>query len=142
MLEDYFFTKNTKWLLRGALALVVALLIFHAGVVVGSHGGMRGRAPEGGGPGGMLGFMPDRGFVENGHGAVGTIATMTLPTFTLQTRDGLTEQVETGSSTYVTGGITGTLGDLQSGQTVIIIGNPQTVGDQDDLDAHMIRILR
>jgi len=67
---------------------------------------------------------------------------MTLPTFTLQTRDGLTEQVETGSSTDVTGGITGTLGDLQSGQTVIIIGNPQTVGDQDDLDAHMIRILR
>jgi hypothetical protein len=142
MLEDYFFTKNTRWVLWGAFAVVVALLIFHAGVVVGSHKSMRERPPQGAGLGGMFGFMPPQGFVENGHGAVGTIATVTLPTFTLQTRDGLTERVETGSSTDVTGGTTGTLGDLQSGQTVIIIGNPQTIDDQDDLDARMIHILR
>ena len=45
-LEDYFFVKNTKWFLWGALALIVAALIFHAGVVVGSHNIMEGREPR------------------------------------------------------------------------------------------------
>ena len=35
--EDYLFTKNTKWFLWGGLLLVLGALIFHAGVVVGSH---------------------------------------------------------------------------------------------------------
>ena len=36
-LEEYMFTKNTKWILWGLGALVLAALIFHAGVVVGLH---------------------------------------------------------------------------------------------------------
>lgn len=142
MIEDYFFTKNTRWVLWGAFTSIVALLIFHAGVVVGSHQHLRERPGANGAPVGMLGgIMPPQGFVESGHGAVGTVASVTLPTFTLQTRDGMLEKVETGSSTVVTGGSTGLASDLTSGEKVIIIGDPAEVDDQDDLDARIIHIL-
>jgi hypothetical protein len=145
MIEDYFFTKNTKWFIGGAAALIVGLLLFHAGVVVGQHEPMRGRMTFNGQgqptQGGMLGgFMPTRGFVEDGHGAVGTIATVTLPTFTMQNRDGLTQQIYTSTSTIVTGGTVADISALTKGDVVIVIGDPN---DTDDgyLDARIIHIL-
>ena len=147
MIEDYFFTKNTKWVIWGTAAIIVGLLLFHAGVVVGQHEPMRGRmtfASNGQAqpaPGGMLGgFMPTRGFVEDGHGAVGTIATVTLPTFTMQNRDGLTQQIYAGTSTVVTGGTSADTSALKQGELIIVIGDPN---DTDDgyLDARIIHIL-
>jgi hypothetical protein len=140
MLEDYFFTKNTKWVLWGAFILIVALLIFHAGMVVGQHR-PHARANEGPAPGGMLGgFMPTEGYVESGHGAVGTIATVTLPTFILQSRDGLTQTIYAGSTTVVTGGLVPNTSALVRNEAVIVIGDPN---DTDDgyLDARIIHIL-
>src|SRR6185437_6953947 len=100
MLEDYFFSKNIRFVLWGAFAFIIAFLIFHAGVVVGSHQPMRGRmafdtrvGPGGFASGIVGGFMPKEGYVESGHGAVGTIATVTLPTFTLTSRGGETEKI-------------------------------------------------
>ena len=143
MIEDYFFTKNTKWFLWGALALVLALLIFHAGVVVGQQQPRHVHAPFNDAPaqGGILsGIMPQADYVEDGHGAVGTIATVTLPTFTMQSRDGLTEEIYAGTSTMVTGGNAPDTSALQSGEVVIVIGDPE---DTDDgyLDARIIHIL-
>ncbi len=143
MIEDYFFTKNTKWVLWGAVAILAALLIFHAGVVVGQQQPLRGRMvlTNGKTSQGMLGgIMPRQGFVENGHGAVGTIATVTLPTFTLESRDGLNQTIYAGTSTTVTGGQTNDASALQSGEVVIVIGDPD---DTDDgyLDARIIHIL-
>jgi hypothetical protein len=143
MLEDYFFTKNTRWVLWGLFALVLAFLIFHAGVVVGEHQPMRGHfGPDGRAPGPLGGFMPQEAFID-GHGAVGTVATVTLPMFTMTTRGGGAQTVETGSSTTVTGGQTGTTADLAHGETVVIIGDPKEA-DNDatgDLDARIIHIL-
>ncbi len=155
MIEDYFFTKNTRWVLWGAFAVVLALLIFHAGVVVGQHDPMRGNMMYVNGEpampdGGMLGgIMPARGFVESGHGAVGTVTTVTPPTFVLQTRDGLTQTVYAGSSTVVTGPATdsrqpaypSSVELIKTGEFVIVIGDPN---DTDDgfLDARIIHILR
>src|SRR5258708_11751135 len=97
MLEDYFFTKNTRWELWSTLGAVVVLFIFHAGVVTGQHQPTRGHVPKGPdehGQGGVLdNFLPRQGYVENDHGAVGTIATVTLPTFILQSRDGLAQKI-------------------------------------------------
>ena len=142
MIEDYFFTKKTKWVLWGAFALIVALLLFHAGFVAGQHQPLR-RVPSANGvpPQGMLdGVIPRQGFVENGHGAVGTIATVTLSDFILQTRDGRDQTIETGTSTVVTGGATADTSALQRGEVVIVLGDPQ---DTDDgyLDARIIHIL-
>ena len=145
MLEDYFFTKNTKWVVWGAAAIILGLLLFHAGVVVGQHEPMRGHMTfngQGQPVLGMLsGFMPARGFVEDGHGAVGTIATITLPTFTMQNRDGLTQQIYTGTSTVVTGGTSADTSALKQGEVVIVIGDPNDTDDQ-YLDARIIHILR
>jgi hypothetical protein len=147
MLEDYFFTKNTKWVLWGAFALIVAMLIFHAGVVVGSHQPTRGRMQiDGrGGPGSMggfvNGFMPRQGFVESGHGAVGTVATVTLPTFTLTNREGVEQKMYAGSTTVVTGGSVNNPSALQKGQFIIVVGDPNDTDDAGYLDARIIHIL-
>jgi len=138
MLEDYFFTKNTKWFLWGFCALIVALLIFHAGVVVGSHEPERGRMPDRtqvGTPGMLGGFMPTEGYLENGHGAVGTITALALPSFSLETRDGMVQKIYAGTSTVITGGT------LTSGETVIVVGEPEGSDDQGYLDARIVHIL-
>jgi len=142
MLEDYFFTKNTRYVLWGAFAVLVALLIFHAGVVIGEHEPRMHPGPGMQAAGPLGKFMPKEAFMS-GHGAVGEIATVTLPTFTLITRDNETQQVETGSSTSVEGGPTGTVSDLVRGETVIVIGDPQAVDTdgQNDLDARIVKIL-
>ena len=145
MIEDYLFTKKTKWFIWGALGVVVVVLVYHAGFVAGQHQHMRPRVPFGGAmptTGGMLGgIMPQEGFVEDGHGAVGEIATVTLPTFTLTTREGLTEKVYAGTSTIVTGAANTGVNSLTHGQLVIIIGDPQDQDDQGYLDARIIHIL-
>jgi hypothetical protein len=147
MIEDYFFTKNTRWILWGAFAVIVALLIFHAGVVVGQHQPMRGRmnfasgAPSMPDTGMLSGIMPRQGYVEDGHGAVGTIATVTLPTFTMQSRDGMEQKIYAGTSTVVTGGLAPDRSALKSGQVIIVVGDPD---DTDDgyLEARIIHILQ
>ena len=141
MIEDFFFTKNTKWVLWGAFAIIVALLIFHAGFVEGQHQPLHGHmAAAAGNSGALGGFMPRQGFVENGHGAVGTIATVTLPTFTLESRDGLSQTIYAGTSTMFTGGQTNDASALQSGEAVIVIGDPDDI-DDGYLDARIIHIL-
>jgi len=141
MLEDYFFTKNTRYVLWGAFAIIVALLIFHAGIVIGSHQSMRRGSGER--PPGMLdGIMPNEAFIGD-HGAVGTIATVTLPSFILSTRGGISQLIETSTSTTITGGPTGSVSDLTRGETVIIIGDPREndIDSQGDLDARLIKII-
>jgi hypothetical protein len=137
-LEDYFFTKKTKWFLWGAFALILAALIFHAGVVVGSRQTVHGRL-ELRGPG-MFGFMPSEAYVEGGNGAVGTIKTLTLPTLTLETRDGTMQEVYVSTSTIITDGATHT-STLQAGEVVIVIGDPNDSDDQGILDARIIHVL-
>ena len=147
MLEDYFFTKNTKWILWGSSGVILAALIFHAGVVVGSHQTVHGRISFEGGPGGpssggmMQNFMPREGYVESGHGAIGSIATITPPTFIIETRDGLTQKIVMSSSTVITGNSGPTAAALQSGQLVIVIGDPNDSDDVGFLDARIVHIL-
>lgn len=144
-LEDYLFTKNTKWVLWGAFTLVLAALIFHAGVVVGSHSRpMPGRGPGGGFEaqmpfGGGAVSLP-QGFIPGGHGALGTIAAIVLPTLTLTSRDGMTLRVEVSSTTVIAGGATGGLSDLVVGDTVIVIGDPHDTDNNGDIDARLVRI--
>lgn len=147
MIEDYFFNKKTKWVLWGAFAFMLSLLVFHAGFVLGQHQPMHGRTgtingmpPQGMFDGQLYNLLPRQGFMENGHGAVGTIATITLPTFLLESRDGLTQTVYAGSSTMVTGGRVADTSALMRGEVVVVLGDP---ADTDDgyLDARIIHIL-
>ena len=145
-LEDYFFVKNTKWFLWGALALIVAALIFHAGVVVGSHNIMEGREQEGGFVaripfGGGAVDLP-QGFMPGGHGALGTITSVSLPTLTLITRDGMLMHVEINGDTQIRSSASSTsASNLEVGDTVIVIGDPDmSSSTKGAVDARLIRI--
>jgi hypothetical protein len=136
MLEDYLFVKNTRYLLWGFGGVVLLLLVYHAGFVAGEHVHRTGMPGErGGGP--LNGFMPKEAFIA-GHGAVGAVATVTLPTFTMLTRGGYTQLVETSSSTVFTGG---SADDLKQGVVVIVIGDPHESDTEPDLDARIVRLL-
>jgi hypothetical protein len=148
MLEDYFFTKKTKWILWGVLALCLAALIFHAGVVVGLHDRPTGRGPGGGFEahipfeGGTV-ALP-QGFAPGGHGAFGTIASITLPAITLTTRDGVTLTVKVDEDTQIVGAVpegTSSPAALSVGDTIIVIGDPDDTNTNGAVDARLIRVL-
>lgn len=146
-LEDYFFVKKTKWILWGVFALIIAALIFHAGIVVGSHRPfMQGRG-QGGGFEAQIPFGGEvalpQGFIPGSHGALGTIATVTLPTLTLTTRDGMTLTVKVDSGTQIVGATpegTSTSASLSVGEMVIVVGDPDDTSPNGAVDARLIRI--
>ncbi len=122
-------------------ALLLAALIFHAGVVVGSHREAFGRFGMERGfrssffPGG---FELPYGSIPNTHGAVGTITAVTLPTRTLQTRDGTNETILVGTSTSIRDKGAADTKALIVGTQAIVLGEPDS---QDRIDAKLIHIL-
>ncbi len=124
MLEDYFFTKNTKWFFWGLAALLVAFLIFHAGFVVGRDS-MR--------PHGRPMFV---GFVDRGHGAIGVVSGVSGNTITLTEPDGDTETVTFASTTPIR--FNDGTSTLKIGQHIIIVGAPDET--HETIQAKFIRI--
>ena len=146
--EDYFFVKSTRWYIWGGLAIILAALIFHAGVVVGSHRPlMQGRGPGAAGdfnaqiPFGGGDVTLPQGFMPGGHGALGTIASITLPTLTLTSRDGVTLHVEVSSTTLIAGTSANAASTLHAGDTVIVVGDPDDTASDGAVDARLIRVL-
>lgn len=138
--ENIISSKKVR-LIAGIIGvLILALLIFHAGVVFGSHrnsfGGPSGR------PGMDRGFRPPflpggfklpHGFIQNDHGAVGAITAITLPTFTMETRDGTSRTILTSTSTMIRG-----MGALSVGNKIVVLGEPDSQGR---IRAKLIRIV-
>ncbi len=123
-------------------ALVLALLIFHAGIVVGSRHDLFERHNTKHDfsfpffPNGFM--MPYYGFIPNNHGSVGTITAVTLPTLSLRTRAGTNKIVLISSSTIIRGeNDTGT-SSLIAGDKIIVLGEPDR---QNRIDAHFIHVL-
>lgn len=140
------FARAFKWAIIGFGALLVALLIFDAGFALGARHAFErhGHEAHGGGPVfqlGGYGFSLPRGFTPGEHGAVGTIQSISLPTFTLSERDGDMQTV-TITPTTVIKGATSTLmqSDLHAGQQVIVLGNPRTASSSESIQAVFIRI--
>lgn len=105
--------------------VVVGLLIFQAGVAFGERRifhGMHTMMPRGPVP--EFGFL-SHSFIPQGHGVVGTITNVSLPTFTVATRDGETETVTVSTSTIIRGFPGATEVDLHTGQDVTILGDPE-----------------
>ncbi len=123
-------------------AFVLALLIFHAGIVVGSRHNLfeRHNAKHDFSfsffPNGFM--MPYYGFIPNNHGSVGTITAVTLPTLSLRTRAGTNKIVLISPSTLIRGeNDTGT-SSLVAGDQIIVLGEPDSQGR---IDAHLIHVL-
>ncbi len=141
-LEDYLFTKNTRYVIWGATGIVVVLLAVHAGLVVNSRHSERFEHRP---PGKMFfAFVPSPGeaYIEGGHGAIGTINDLDLPRFTLVTRGGLSQSVYAATDTVVTlgPGLATTTYALQNGLVVMVIGDPRTE-ESAYIDARLIRVL-
>ena len=132
--ERYNVSRGATIALVGLAAIIVALLLFHAGVSFGERRALS-RIRSLGGPSPLL----QHGFIPEGHGAVGTISAISLPTFTLQARDGDQETVTVGSSTIIRG--TGALSaaDLRVGDDIIVIGDPSE--SSETITARFIHIL-
>ncbi len=141
-LEDYLFTKKTRYVIWGAAGFVVVLLAVHASMVVNSHRAEYGSDHKSGKM--FFAFVPSPGeaYIEGGHGAVGTVSNLTLPHFTLVTRGGMSQAVYAATGTVVTlgPGLATTTYALQNGLVVMIIGDPH---DEDNryIEARIIRVL-
>ena len=106
---------------------LLCLLMFQAGVAFGERRAFHQmRAMTGRGPMAEFGFL-SHSFIPGagGHGVVGTITSVTLPTFTITTREGEIETVVVASSTVVRGQPGQTANDLRTGEGVVILGEPE-----------------
>ncbi|HWB33792.1 MAG TPA: hypothetical protein VG753_00510 [Candidatus Paceibacterota bacterium] len=146
-LEDRLFSPIGRWVLGGIAALIVALLIFHAGMVVGYnrafqfHGAPREFSVRMGGPVGWgPSFSVPTSFIPEGHGIVGTISESGYPTFTITAPDGDDVPVVLATTTL----IRGPQGDASTSalvpqRQIIILGDPDDAGR---VDASFIRIIK
>lgn len=142
-------SKWLAWLLLGLGALLVLLLVFDAGLAVGTRramelrGGPRvdGHSAPMFGIGGFGVTMP-HGFIPDGHGAVGTIQSINLPTITIKTRDGDTEEVVLSDSTTIESATTSmNATNLAVGQQIVAVGNPNAATSSQRMTAELIRVL-
>lgn len=131
---------SSRVILLVAICFVVMLalaLIFHAGASWGERSAMERMRHGAGGPPPFFGFLP-HSFMPEGHGAIGTISSTSLPTFTMRSRENDMVTVVVSSSTVVVGGSAHTPADLAPNQTVVIIGSPNS---DNMLQARVIRVL-
>ncbi len=140
-LKDLLLKKNIRKILVGIGVLFLAVLIFHAGISVGSHRHVSPRNDASWGfraPGGFNIRMP-RGFISNGHGAVGTIQSVASSSVSLKTRDGRTQTVLlTGATTIKNSAGYASSSPLSVGQQIVVLGTPDSDGN---IAADLIRVM-
>lgn len=133
-------SKRARVTIGIVVALILALLIFHAGVVFGSHRGF-GRYDSYRGfrhPFLPSGFALPHGFIPNDHGAVGTISALTPPTLTMKTRGETSQVVVFGTSTMIRDMRNASTTALSVGAQIVVLGEPDSEGR---INAKVIRIL-
>ena len=138
---DAVSSPKGRWTIGVVGALVLALLIFHAGVVVGSHRGQFGRSDMN--RGFRPSFLPEgfelpHGFIPNTHGAVGEITAVTLPNVTMKAREGTYQTILVSTSTVIRSMDSTDTKSLSVGNKIIVLGEPDGQGR---INATLIRIL-
>lgn len=138
--KEFMSSKNGQRILYGIGAVILAMLIFHAGVAIGSHRNFRGNGERNWGfraPGFDVRFP--RGFIQNGHGAVGIIQNVATSSITVQTRDGGTQTILiTEKATIRSQSRNASSTVLTAGQQVVILGTPN---DDGSMSANLIRVI-
>lgn len=145
MLQSKLFTR----ILLGIGMMIVALMIFQAGVFVGYHKAAFsyrwgqdyyhtfGRAGRGGFPMGMMGM--DREDFPSAHGATGKVIRIDLPTFVIEGPDKIERVVLTSHQTIVRR-FRDTIApaELKIDDYVVVIGAPN---DKSQIEARLIRLM-
>ncbi len=149
-LKKVFESNASNKIVRAVAIIIVAMLIFCAGVTVGFHKASFGRdwgnhynenfgmgRPKGGFPGmdkmGMMNGFP------NAHGAIGEIIKLELPNIIVVDKDGLEKIIFTDANTKIQKGKTNIMpSDLAIDDFIVVIGAPNTQGL---IEAKLIRVL-
>lgn len=148
LFKKYFTTNLKLFTIRRIIivlaSLLVAILIFKAGIAVGVHKanfekswgehyaqnfGPRRKAP--------LGNRSDE--FQNAHGTIGKIISLSTPTVIVEGRDGVEKSILVSAVTQIKqrkDSLHST--DLTLGQFIVVIGDPN---EQGQIDAKFIRIL-
>lgn len=136
--------KKFSRVMYGLGAVVIAVVIFQAGMFVGFHKASFGRSwgenySRNFGPrsGKLPGPMPEN--FPNSHGAIGKIIKVELPTLILEDKDGTEKIILITDDTKIRKmREEGTGADLTVDSYIVVIGSPNTSGQ---IEAKLIRML-
>lgn len=138
--DEWVSSSTGHRIIVGVGIALIALMIFHAGVVFGSR---RFRHPpqdrmwEFRGPGPINMRMP-HDFIEDGHGAIGEVTAVTPSSITIATPDGSTFQILRTDTTRIRSFDNDASSSvIETGMHIMVLGKP---GDQ-GLTADLIKIL-
>lgn len=148
--ELYKSSKRVRTIVLSLSVLIVALIIFRAGISVGYHKAAfsyrlgenyyyRAFSPNKG-PMMGIGFAEfDRDDLTSGHGAIGKIVKINLPTFVVSSPDNIEKIVTINDDTQVRRfRDTASSSDLRLDESVIVIGTPD---DNGQIVAKLIRLI-
>jgi hypothetical protein len=139
----FFESKFLFKVLCGIGAILVALVIFYAGVNVGIHKASFGKS-WGENYERNFGFGPDhpvfgKDNFPNANGAIGKIIKIELPTIIVEDKDNTEKVVSIDDSTKIQKmATTITVNDLKVDDFIVVIGNPNTQGQ---IVAKFIRVM-
>lgn len=148
--EIYKSSKKVRTIILGLSILIVALIIFRAGISVGYHKAAfsyrigenyyyRAFAPN---RGPMMGggfIQSDRDDLTSGHGAIGKIIKMNLPNFVVSSPDNIEKNIFINNMTmFRKFRDIASSSDLKVDQSVIVIGVPN---DNGQIEAKLIRLI-
>ena len=145
-MKDFFQSHTFKGILYGIGIVVLALLIFQAGMFVGFRRaefsyrwGDTYYRTFGGRPGGMMmGMHTDRDF-PNTHGVIGKIVKISLPIIVISGNDKIEKSVVIGNDTQIVQFRSELKpSDLTVGEYVVVVGAPN---DASQIDAELIRVV-
>ena len=143
--KEIFQSKKFKIALLGIAGLIVALLIFQAGIFVGYRKasfsyewGQNYPRIFGAPPGDFLNEFGDRGFIS-GHGTVGQIIKIEGDTIVIKGNDNAEKTVIVSDSTTIQSGRqTIKISDLKADDFIVTIGSPNNSGQ---IEAKFIRVM-
>ena len=142
-IKKFFESRLMFKILCGIGVVLVALLIFYAGVIVGFHKASFGRA-WGENYERNFGFGPDHALLgvnnfPNANGAIGKIIKIELPTIIVQDKDNAEKVISTNTDTQIQKMKQNiTTNDLKLDDFVVVIGTPNTQGQ---IEAKFIRVM-
>jgi hypothetical protein len=141
---EKFFESNLLFkILCGIGIIVVALLIFYAGITVGFHKATFGRA-WGENYERNFGFGPDRPLLgkdnfPNANGAIGKIIKIELPTIIVTDKDNTEKVILLDANTQIQKMKTNiAMTDLNVNDFIVVIGSPN---EQGQIEAKFIRVM-